>query len=686
VFLAKRQGSWTATIVLAAILALSFIADPSPLNSARLALFDQYQKWSPRQRQSAPAVIVAIDEASLKARGQWPWPRSVLAQLIDKISATHPAAIGVDILFPEADRLSADAILRSIPNTDASLKRLSKMVSNDTLFAAALARSPTILGFAGMQDEETANGNAGASPVFLLHGGDPPDSLLAYPSALRSLAELQQATRGQGLISTDLSDNRVRRVPVVAKIANQFVPSLTVEMLRIASGTSVYELATRNHHLQTLRVADISIPLTAEGQAWIYFGAHEQDRFVSAEDLLAGRIDTSLLTDKLVLVGVTGLGLLDQQASSLGERLPGVEIHAQFLENVFDGSLLQRPSWSESVERMTLLALGALLILVVPRLRPSSAAALFLASSALLLVLGVALFRWHLLLFDAATTLIGSSLVFLILIAGKLVAVDRHSRLLERESARAAGEMEAARRIQIGLLPALSGELHQDSRFSISAVMEPARHVGGDFYDFFMPSQDHLIALVGDVSGKGLPASMFMAITKVLVQGAALRGITDLDLLMRVAQKEIARNNPESLFVTLLAVRLDLRGGELQLCSAGHDAPYSLLPGRAVPERIDAAGGPPLCVIDDFEFTCAQYQMTPGEVLCIVTDGVTEANNATAALYGSVRLTALLATTVPAEQMSQLVHFIRDDVRIFESGAERSDDLTILALRWNGTA
>jgi CHASE2 domain-containing sensor protein/serine phosphatase RsbU (regulator of sigma subunit) len=681
------EGQRLAALLLVAMLTLSFLPDLAVFTVPRLALFDAYQKILPRERQSAPVVIVAIDEASLKARGQWPWPRSLIAQLLRRIAAAHPAAVGLDLLFPEPDRVSPDALLRSFPGADASLrKRVEALHSHDALLAAALAESPSVLGFAGTGSQTNATGNRqeGMSPPFLVRGGDLPDGIPVHAGALYSLGPLQKAAHGQGLMSADLSDGRVRRIPLLAHVDGHLAPSLTLEMLRIASGARGYKADMQDGVLTSVSAGDVTVPVSPDGQVWLYFTPHNPDRFVSADEVLSGRADPLLLADKLVLVGLTGIGLIDQQTSALGERMPGVEVHAQFLENLYDDQLPQRPRWLIHAERIALAVLGILFVLLIPRLRPLPTGLLFLVAAGLTLGVGMLLFHWKLILFDAAMPLLSASAVYAVLIAGKLTEADRQRRILEREQARAAGEMDAARRIQMGLLPSLTGDFHSDPRFSVSAVMEPAREVGGDFYDFFKPSEDHLIAMVGDVSGKGLPASMFMAITKVLVQNAALRGSSDLELLMGMAQSEVARNNPESLFVTVLAVLLNLRNGELQLCSAGHDAPYSFSPVQPHPVRLDAAGGPPLCVIDDFRFTSARHQMIPGEVLCLVTDGVSEAANPARALYGSPRIAALLERIGPATDMSRLVQSLHNDVRQFEAGVERFDDITILALRWNG--
>jgi serine phosphatase RsbU (regulator of sigma subunit) len=152
---------------------------------------------------------------------------------------------------------------------------------------------------------------------------------------------------------------------------------------------------------------------------------------------------------------------------------------------------------------------------------------------------------------------------------------------------------------------------------------------------------------------------------------------------MRQADREISRDNAESLFVTVWAGIIDAATGEIEYGNAGHDAPYLLFPGRP-PGRLSASGGPPLCVVDEFPYEASLYRMRRGETLCLVTDGVTEATNAAGELYGRARLETLLADMAPEADPEQVGEAIRRDVERFAAGVEAADDLALLILRWNG--
>jgi serine phosphatase RsbU (regulator of sigma subunit) len=288
-----------------------------------------------------------------------------------------------------------------------------------------------------------------------------------------------------------------------------------------------------------------------------------------------------------------------------------------------------------------------------------------------------------------ATPAIGCGVVFVSLLGGGLAEVDGHRRRLRRDleigrlaAARAEGELEAGRRIQMGILPTPEG-LAPDPRFDLDALMAPARQIGGDLYDFFKIDPDHLFIAVGDVSGKGLPASLFMALGKSLCKSCALRGETDIGAIVRRANAEISRDNPEMLFITLFAAILDLRTGELDFCNAGHETPFLLRAGQPV-AGVTGEGGPPLCVIDDFPYATETRQLAPADLICVTTDGVTEAMTGAGTLIGRAAVARVLAAAPPDASAQEVTARLRGAVAAFVAGAEPSDDLTILTLRWHG--
>jgi len=626
-------------------------------------------------------VIVAIDEIALERHGQWPWPRTRIAQLVSAIAAAGPAAIGIDLLFPEPDRFSPAEVAQEVQAMSGDVaRRLRALPSNDRALAAAIRGQRVVLGIAGLETPDPRYLRPPGAPSILI--ANAPDlALRSFAGHLQSLPAIDRAAAGRGLLSVDPEGGVIRRALVAGRVGEVIVPALSVEMLRVASGAPL-ALVGRERDQIELRLGDIAVPAHADGRFWIRYGPHDPARFVSAARVLDGSVPAQALESKLVLIGVTGLGLLDLQTTALGERVPGVEIHAQILEQIFDGAYLRRPAVLRTLELGLLAAVAVMLALAVPTLGVGTSIALYVVVIAALAALGVGGFLLEGLLLDVAWPAIGATVVFGIVLAEALSEADEQRRRLREQAARVSGELESARRIQMGLLPAPRVLFAHERRFAVDALLEPARTVGGDFYDCFMVDSRRLFFIVADVSGKGLPASLFMALSKTLLKSAARR-VDDVGGLMVRANAEVSSENPESLFITAFAGILDTRTGTLEFCNAGHEPPLAHRPGGTL-ERLEHAGGPPLCVMENYAYPVEYRSVVPGEWICVVTDGVTEAMNPAGELYGSARLQRVLAALPDAVTPTELLAAVRADVGRFVGAAEPSDDLTLLCLRWNG--
>ena len=660
----------------------------------RYVWFDACQRLAPRARVSAPVVIVDVDGPSLAQHGQWPWPRTVLARLVDRLAATNPAAIGIDIIMPEADRLSPQRLPALIPTIGGDLAaRLAALPSNDAVFAEALRGRPIVLGVAGVDAaaEGTARGLARTAPVRIV-GGDPVPFLRRFDAPLRTLDEIDQTAAGRGLLNVEFEGRAVRRVPLVAHVGGVLVPALAVEMFRTATGEPAVTLRVDAHGVTRVGVGTVTIPTQPDGSVWLRYARHTAARFVSAADVLAGAVDPARFERKLVLVGVTALGLADRRPIPGGGTMDGVEIHAELIESIFDSALLARPRWAAWAESAFLFAGGLLLILAAPVRRGRAGWLLLPVLLAVAFAGSLALYHWRFLLLDALTPALGLSVMFTVMLGVTLAEAERQRRFLRRQvalqreaAARFEGELSAARRIQLGILPKPGEVLAGESRFDLHIVLEPAREVGGDLYDFFKLDRDRLFFLLGDVSGKGLPGSLFMAVSKSLYKSTVLRRGAAVATMMQEANTEISRDNPEALFVTVFAAVLDVTTGVLEYCNAGHDRPY-LLAGGSPLTQLAEGGGPPLCVLDDFAYTAATHRLRPGDTLCLLTDGVTDARNPGGEQFGRERLEARLRALPPDAGAERVATAIQDDVRRFVAGAEPADDLAILVVRWSGGA
>jgi hypothetical protein len=383
-----------------------------------------------------------------------------------------------------------------------------RLPSNDSVLAAALRRNRVALGIGGVEHAPHGTSAGGRSAPFRVTGADPSPFLRSFAGAVRSIEELDAAATGHGLLSVDPGGGVIRRVPLVASVGGVLTPALSLEVLRLAGRAPAFGIQTGASGVNQVGFKGLFVPTAADGAIWVHFSEHDETRFVSASDVLYGRIDPRLLEGKIALIGATGLGLLDYKTTPLGELVPGIEIHAQIIEGIFENSLLRRPEWIAYAERGLVLAGGLLLILAVPAARPRSAALIYLMLLGLLLASGFSLYYWLQLLVDVALPALTATILFGVMLTGTLIETDRQRRALrraldtEREAAaRAAGELEAARRIQMGMLPPPSANFYGDARFNLQALIETANRSGRSLR-FFQTRPRPAVLHGRDVAGK----------------------------------------------------------------------------------------------------------------------------------------------------------------------------------------
>ena len=691
---ARHGRAFPLVLLLIATLALVF-HEATPLANLRHAQFDHYQQLMPRLRDNEPVIVVSVDSQSLERHGQWPWSRELMAQMVNQIMAGQPLAVGIDMIFAERDRYSPEVLAERLPALPKSA--LSGLNEPDSVFAQALSQGPTILAVVGVARQVPGARQPHKPLPALAEANLAEQPILRFPAALASRPQLEAAAAGEGLINASpdklsSSPNRgvLRHTPTIAFIDQQPFLSLPLEMVRIALGEEGRVIPEISRHgMERIRIGNYSLPTQANGELLIHFGQSSSHYHLSAADVIAGVHKPGVFQNRFVLIGFNTTGLQDRVITPLGDNLPGVDIHAQIIESLLAGAALQRPHWMPKLELGILLIAGLLMIAVMSKLRPSLAISGFMALVVMLVGAGYFVFRQGQWLFDGTSISILLLPIFMALLSNILIKADAQRRLAQKQlqesreaAARVAGELDAARRIQMGLLPDPARLFADENRFSVAALLEPARAVGGDYYDCFMLDEQRLCLAIGDVSGKGIPASLFMAISKTLT-GTLARSHADLGLAMRAVEHELDRNNSEYLFVTSFISVINVNSGAMEFVCAGHDAPLLRRNGRTL--RIDTAptSGPPLCATGDYPFTTGHTQLQPGDLLCLFTDGVSEAYNGQD-MYTGERLAEVFASTINEPTLQRQIEAIRDSVRQYEAGFPPADDLTLLLARWYG--
>ena len=346
-----------ASIGAAVLLGSLRISDPKPVEIMRLKYFDQLQKKYPRSTDGQTySVIVDIDEKSLREVGQWPWPRTVLAELFKKSKESGMLVLGLDVLFAEKDRTSPDLIAQDLKKRNPKVaEMLSELPTNESIAMEAMKVFPTVIGHSGLDvtgDAERQDIKDSSVKVFLGKNKNPNDWLISYPGLLANVSEFEEAASGAGTVSVaEEPDGIIRRVPLISNVAGKVRPTLGLDMIRVAfKGNSI---ATRTGIngveeiiIQTQSIGNAAIPTDENGRVWIYYGESDSIKkedarryYVSAVDIIKGRVGKERLQGKLGILGTSATGLKDIRPTPVEDRMPGVEIHANLIDTVISAIL-----------------------------------------------------------------------------------------------------------------------------------------------------------------------------------------------------------------------------------------------------------------------------------------------------------------------------------------------------------
>jgi adenylate cyclase len=437
-----------ATVVLSAVTALRAF-DPAPVAHLRERSFDIYQHLQPRPYADFPVRIVDIDEASLAHYGQWPWPRTLTAQFVQRLNDLGAAVIVVDMIFPEPDRTSPNRLANALGIADAAeVERvksfMAQLPDHDQLLAETIKQAPVVLGFS--IGKVANNHRPPIKTGIAIAGANPTAVVQHFSGTVSSLDILDAAASGIGSMNVSGQDKSgiIRRVPLLFTDGSRVFPNLGVEALRVAQqqksivmrGTRASgEMDTGLSALVDMRIGQFRVPLTGTGEMWVYFDHDRPERYVSMKDLLDPGKENQIkpkIDGQIVLVGTSAAGLLDIWPTPLGELVPGTSIHAQTIEQIVGQTFLERPDWSTGVEIVATVVLGALLTTLLLGLGAQYAA----LAGALIVAVGLAL-SWFAFskagfLLDPVYPSIGAGATYLAVVGFLYVTTDREKKFVQR--------------------------------------------------------------------------------------------------------------------------------------------------------------------------------------------------------------------------------------------------------------
>jgi adenylate cyclase len=406
------------------------IADFAPIEELRVRTFDTFQRIDPRVKTARPVTIVDIDEKSLAKFGQWPWPRTRIADMIVNLTQLGAVVIAFDVVFAEPDRLNPDAAAETMRYLDeATRSKLRALPSNDQIFADAARRSRVVLGETGLAQVMTELDSTLPVTGFAMLGEDPEPFMFDFPGLLRNVHVLEVAAAGRGLITINPErDGIIRRVPMMLRAQGTTMPSLSFEILRVLSSSPTILIKSDRAGIKSVGVRGLELPTNRNGQLWVHYAHNDPSIYVSAADVLDGSVAPDKIARKLVLIGTSAVGLSDIKTTPVSAAMPGVEIHAQVLEAALTKSLLAQPPYGPLLEFGAALILGILVIAFAPKFGPVTLVVVGALFATLLVGTSWYYYTQHRLLIDFTYPLMSTTAIYLTLIFSSFVREQAQRR------------------------------------------------------------------------------------------------------------------------------------------------------------------------------------------------------------------------------------------------------------------
>jgi adenylate cyclase len=407
------------------------IADPALIQEIRVRTFDTFQRIEPRAKmENPPVAIVDIDEKSLAKYGQWPWPRTRIADLVTNLTKLGAVVIAFDIMFAEPDRLNPDIAADTFRNLDEDTRiKLRALPSNDQYLAEAMQRSRVVLGETGLPEIRGELDKTLPETSFAVLGDNAQQFIFKLSGLLRNTDVLEKAASGRGLLTINPErDGIVRRVPMVMEAQGVTMPSLSLEMLRVVTGTETILIKTDRAGIKSINVKGFQIPTDLNGQLWVHFAHSDRSIYVSPIDVLEGTVDPNKIKGKLVLVGTSAAGLNDIKTTPVSAAMPGVEIHAQVIEAALTRAVLSQPYYGPALEFFAAMVFGLLVIAFAPMLGPITLVLAGAVFASLLIGTSWYFYTQQRLLIDFTYPLLSTTSIYLTLVFSSFVREQAQRR------------------------------------------------------------------------------------------------------------------------------------------------------------------------------------------------------------------------------------------------------------------
>ena len=523
--------------------------------------YDFYQKIFIESFSNNNVVIVDIDEKSIEQIGQFPWRRDVYSKIINNLKYAKVKVIAFDIFFSEEDNQNPQMILKEF-GIDYSK---NKIIDSDQLFLDAIKESNVVLPVVGARKNSIDN-KLIIKANIVNRGEDPLSHIYKYEGHIISLDKFNEAAKGLGSISIiDSEDGILRSVPMLLNINNQLVPSLSMETIRLFNDQKSYVIETDVNGIQNIKTRTVNFKTDENALMHVKYKELNSSNYISASEIYNNNFDNALLEGKIVLIGSSAQGIFDLVKTSTGLIIPGVQVHANIIENVLANDFIKINLITKIIENIVLIFGLLFIFLITNYLKPTYSILYFILGLGSLFLISIIFYKQNYFI-EIYNVIILQTILFVVLLYRRFVEENKSSLENEKKQLVLKKEREIAGEVQKKLFPS-----NKDTQNYVYAVNIPAKDVSGDYYDYIKVSEEEIYFTLADVSGKGIKAGMLMANASSVFKSLSKLKFPINELALNV-NNQVKESSYKGMFITAVIGKINIVKKEIEFVNFGHES------------------------------------------------------------------------------------------------------------------
>ena len=672
----EKNLNYISFSIILLILIIVRIQNPEFVKSISSISFDSYQKIFKYNEKQNDIVIVDIDEPSLAKFGQFPWGRNVFSKILENINKEDPKSVGFDIFFSEKDKQSPEEIIKTYSIEDTDIKNaLQSIEGHDEKFQKTLKETKSVLAVFGSLVPTKGTYNRKGKARIFAKGGNVKNYVYNYKYSLGSIPILEKNSKGLGSINyITQSDAVVRSLPLIMVFNDKLFPSFGLEMIRVGEKKRSIITNLNDNGIKNISIKPYIFNTDKNSLIWVKYNRSINNNYISAEKVFDNNFDNNLFKDKYVLIGASAKGLFDTVKIPTGETVPGVQVHANVIDNLLKNNFLKRNDKIFIFELIISILISIIAFVISQRIKPKYSLSIIFLGLIIIFVIGLIIYKFRSELIDVSYPMIMISITFLTGLYFRFLQENKIALQNLQKEAKLLKERELAGGVQKSLFPDISAFEN-----FVYAKNIPARDVSGDYFDVMKVGPEEYYFTLADVSGKGVKAGMYMA-----KASSIFRTLSNLKFpLERVVfgvNNEIIEAKFKGMFVTAVFGKFNPISGDLTYINAGHES--IMLFDKAKKIEFIESDLPPIGIMKYFAESMVKSKTIniKDKTFVVYTDGVTEGYLPNGEEFGAVGVENIvkgMEIVTPKDLVEQVTSTLNWGI------PKLRDDITCMAINFD---